>query len=185
MSSLSIYPEGGSKTPKLTTSDPAEIAALLAERGVRFEQWDASVALKKGATQDEILAAYADDVNRIMDEGGYKVADVLALTPDHPEKAAFRNKFLNEHTHSEDEVRFFVDGAGAFYFHIGDEALQVVCTKGDLMSVPTGVKHWFDMGPNPSFTVIRIFTDPAGWVANFTGDAIATKQPAYGEPVDA
>jgi 1,2-dihydroxy-3-keto-5-methylthiopentene dioxygenase len=61
----------------------------------------------------------------------------------------------------------------------------VICCRGDLMSVPTGVKHWFDMGPNPSFTVIRIFTDPAGWVAQFTGDKIAALQPAYGETVGA
>lgn len=185
MSALSIYPEGGSKTPKLTTTDPKQISALLKERGIRFEQWEASVPLKKGATQDEILKAYDKDVKRLMAEGGYKVADVLSLTPDNPNKVEFRNKFLNEHTHSEDEVRFFVDGEGAFYFHIGDEALQVICCKGDLMSVPTGVKHWFDMGPNPSFTVIRIFTDPAGWVAQFTGDKIAALQPAYGETVGA
>lgn len=179
MSALSIYPEGGSKTPKLTTSDPAKIAALLADRGVRFEQWEAAIPLAPGATQDEILKAYDKDVKRLMAEGGYKTADVLGLKPDHPDRAALRQKFLNEHTHSEDEVRFFVEGSGAFYFHIGDEVLQVVCTRGDLMSVPAGTRHWFDMGPAPHFTAIRIFTDPAGWVANFTGDEIASRQPRF------
>jgi 1,2-dihydroxy-3-keto-5-methylthiopentene dioxygenase len=181
MSTLAIYPEAGAKTPTLKTGDHDEIAAILHDRGIRFEKWEASVPLKRGATQDEILAAYAGDVERLKDEGGYKVADVLSLAPDHPDREALRKKFLNEHTHTEDEVRFFVDGAGAFYFHIGDEVLQVVCMKGDLMSVPAGVRHWFDMGPAPSFTAIRIFTDPAGWVANFTGDQIAGKQPSYGE----
>jgi 1,2-dihydroxy-3-keto-5-methylthiopentene dioxygenase len=181
MSTLAIYPEAGSKKATLKTSDHDEIAAVLHDRGIRFEKWEASVPLKPGASQDEILTAYQKDVERLKAEGGYKVADVLSLAPDHPDREALRKKFLNEHTHTEDEVRFFVDGAGAFYFHIDGEVLQVVCTKGDLMSVPAGTRHWFDMGPRPSFTAIRIFTDPAGWVANFTGDEIAAKQPRYGE----
>jgi 1,2-dihydroxy-3-keto-5-methylthiopentene dioxygenase len=181
MSTLAIYPEAGAKAPIVETSDHDQIAAILHDRGIRFEKWEAAVPLKPGASQDEILAAYAGDVERLKAEGGYKVADVLSLAPDHPEREALRKKFLNEHIHSEDEVRFFVDGAGAFYFHIGDEVLQVVCMKGDLMSVPAGVRHWFDMGPLPKFTAIRIFTDPAGWVANFTGDKIAETQPRYGE----
>ncbi len=181
MSTLAIYPEAGAERPILTTSDKAQIAAILHDKGIRFEQWEASVPLAPGASQEEILAAYADDVARLKAEGGYQTADVLSLQPDHPDRAALRTKFLNEHTHSEDEIRFFVEGAGAFYFHIDDQVLQVVCTKGDLMSVPAGTRHWFDMGPSPRFTAIRIFTDPAGWVASFTGDAIAERQPRYGE----
>jgi 1,2-dihydroxy-3-keto-5-methylthiopentene dioxygenase len=33
------------------------------------------------------------------------------------------------------------------------------------------------MGPDPSFTAIRLFNNPEGWVANFTGDAIAANFP--------
>ena len=184
MSRLAVYPEAGpeagSPAPVLETTAPTAIAALLRERGVRFEQWEASEPLSAGASQEDILAAYADDVERLKREGGYVVADVLSIAPDNPQRAELREKFLNEHTHSEDEVRFFVEGSGAFYFHIGDEVIQVVCAKGDLMSVPAGTRHWFDMGPAPSFTAIRIFTNPEGWVANFTGDPIAQSQPRFG-----
>jgi 1,2-dihydroxy-3-keto-5-methylthiopentene dioxygenase len=51
----------------------------------------------------------------------------------------------------------------------------VLCTQGDLIGVPDGTRHWFDMGPNPHFVAIRLFTNPAGWVANFTGDEIAAR----------
>jgi 1,2-dihydroxy-3-keto-5-methylthiopentene dioxygenase len=101
------------------------------------------------------------------------------MTPDHPQREAARRKFLDEHTHAEDEVRFFVEGAGAFYLHLGARVFQVVCGAGDLLSVPAGTKHWFDMGPAPRFTVIRLFTDPAGWVAEPTGDAIASRLPRF------
>jgi len=52
-----------------------------------------------------------------------------------------------------------------------------LCEKDDLISVPANTKHWFDMGPNPVFTAIRLFNNPEGWVARFTGDAIAEEFP--------
>ena len=79
-----------------------------------------------------------------------------------------REKFLFEHTHSEDEVRFFVKGQGLFCLHIGTKIYQVLCQKGDLISVPTLTPHWFDMGSDPEFTAIRLFNNTEGWVAKST-----------------
>mgnify|MGYP006276487783 CR=1 FL=1 len=90
---------------------------------------------------------------------------------------ALRQKFLAEHTHSEDEVRFFVEGRGLFCLHIGDAVLQLLCEQNDLISVPAGTKHWFDMGAAPSFCAVRFFNNTEGWVAAFTGDAIAASYP--------
>jgi 1,2-dihydroxy-3-keto-5-methylthiopentene dioxygenase len=104
------------------------------------------------------------------------------MTPDHPERQALRQKFLAEHTHSEDEVRFFVEGCGLFCLHIGDEVLQVLCERNDWLAVPAGTRHWFDMGPAPHFCALRFFNDPAGWVADFTGDPIAERYPRLDDP---
>ncbi len=112
-----------------------------------------------------------------MAENGFQSVDVVSLQPDHPDKAVFRQKFLNEHTHSEYEVRFFVDGQGMFYLHLNDQVYTVLCEKGDLISVPAGTTHWFDMGPNPRFKAIRLFTNPDGWVGHFTGSDIAERFP--------
>ena len=112
-----------------------------------------------------------------MAENGYQSWDVISLRADNPQKDALREKFLNEHTHGEDEVRFFVEGAGLFCLHIGDEVYQVLCEKNDLISVPAGTPHWFDMGSEPNFTAIRIFDNPEGWVAKFTGSEIAAGFP--------
>jgi 1,2-dihydroxy-3-keto-5-methylthiopentene dioxygenase len=101
----------------------------------------------------------------------------VSLTPDHPQAAAIRAKFLNEHTHSEDEVRFFVRGSGDFVLHVGGKVWAAHCVQGDLLSVPAGTRHWFDAGERPSFTALRIFTDPAGWVADFTGTDMAQRFP--------
>jgi hypothetical protein len=80
---------------------------------------------------------------------------------------------------SEDEARLFAEGSGAFYLHAGGKVLVVVCERGDYLRVPAGTRHWFDMGPDPEFTAVRLFTDPAGWVASFTGDPIADRFPRF------
>ena len=92
-----------------------------------------------------------------------------------------RRKFLDEHTHAEDEVRFFVEGEGTFYLHLGGRVFRTLCCRDDLISVPAGTPHWFDMGPAPRFAAIRLFTNPEGWVARFTGSPIAEGFPRHGE----
>ena len=183
MSRLSIFPDHGDDRgsglplPNLVCNDPASIQAALDERGVGFEQWPAAHALPPDADQSAILATYATEVARVQKEGGYQTVDAIRMTPDHPEREALRNKFLSEHTHAEDEVRFFVEGQGLFSLHINQEVLVTLCERGDLISVPAGTRHWFDMGPTPSFCALRFFNNSEGWVATFTGDSIAERFP--------
>ena len=177
MSRLRVYDQREPTRPLVTQLDHAAIARTLGEVGVRFERWDASQPIIPGASQDEVIAAYKDDIDRLQREKGYRAVDVISLTADHPQKGALRQKFLSEHVHSEDEVRFFVAGEGQFSLHIGERVYDVLCEQGDLIGVPDGTRHWFDMGPNPHFVAIRLFTNPDGWVAKFTGEAIADSFP--------
>jgi len=186
MTLLQVMPAGDAATVLLRTEDIAEIAAELAPHGISLERW-ATVPLATDAGQDEVLAAYAAEVARVSAEGPFPIVDVVRLVPDDadpewPAKAVgARTKFLEEHTHDEDEVRFFVEGAGCFYLHLGDKVYAVVCTEGDLMSVPAGTTHWFDMGSRPRFCAIRFFQEADGWVAGFTGDPISSGMPTLDE----
>ncbi|MDO1529696.1 acireductone dioxygenase [Fulvimonas sp. R45] len=184
MSRLRIFDENRPGTPLSVHTAHAAIARELAGVGVRFEQWAASQPIAPGASQDEVIAAYRADIDRLMREEGYQSVDVISLAPDHPDRAALRQKFLSEHTHSEDEVRFFVAGAGQFTLHIDGKVYDVLCEAGDLIGVPDGTRHWFDMSEAPSFVAIRLFTNKEGWVANFTGSDIAQGFPRM-EPVAA
>jgi 1,2-dihydroxy-3-keto-5-methylthiopentene dioxygenase len=177
MSRLRVFTEDRPDTPVRTLLDHAEIARDLGKVGVRFERWEANVPLAPGASQDAVIAAYRDDIARLMQEKGYQSVDVISLAPDHPDRAALRQKFLNEHTHSEDEVRFFVAGRGLFTLHIGEHVYEVLCEKGDLIGVPDNTRHWFDLSESPYFIAIRLFTNKEGWVANFTGSDIAGQFP--------
>jgi len=177
MSRLRIFDELRPQSPLAVLDQHAAIAAELARVGVRFEQWEASQPIAPGASQDEVIAAYRGDIDRLMGEAGYQAVDVISLTPDHPDRATLRQKFLSEHTHSEDEVRFFVAGSGQFTLHVDGKIYDVLCEKGDLIGVPDGTRHWFDMSESPYFVAIRLFTNKDGWVANFTGDEIASRFP--------
>ena len=177
MSELRIYSEGDGHAPLHTFTRHSDISRELNAVGVRFEQWEASKPVVPGASQDEVIAAYREDIERLQRERGYQAVDVISLTPDHPDRATLRQKFLNEHTHSEDEVRFFVAGRGQFTLHIGEKVYEVLCMQGDLIGVPDNTRHWFDMSEAPYFIAIRLFTNKEGWVANFTGSDIAQQFP--------
>lgn len=177
MSRLRIYDDTTPSTASAEHHEHAAIARELDAVGIRFEQWQASQAIAPGASQDEVIAAYRADIDRLMASEGYQSVDVISLTPDHPDRATLRQKFLDEHTHSEDEVRFFVAGSGQFTLHINGKVYEVLCEQGDLIGVPDGTPHWFDMSESPYFVAIRLFTNKEGWVANFTGTDIAGRFP--------
>ncbi len=178
MSRLSIYADDAPASPILVTEDAARIAEELNAIGVRFERWQSPVALAPEDSAETILDAYRPYLDGLMGETGAGSADVIKLTPDNPNAAALRQKFLSEHTHSEDEVRFFVHGSGNFIMHLNGRVYDAHCVQGDLISVPAGTKHWFDAGEAPFFTALRVFTDTSGWVAAYTGDTVHERFPA-------
>ena len=154
-------------------TDFPRIQAYLSAQGVELDRWEASFPLCETDTQERVLEAYAHKVRPYMETHGFKAADVINVHPGTPNLEALRAKFLQEHTHSENEVRFFVDGSGVFWFHFEDgQVARLVCIKGDFLSVPKGAKHWFDLAPEYFVKAIRIFTNPEGWVAAYTGSKI-------------
>ena len=177
MSRLTIYDDHAPRIPVLRTEDPAAIADALQPIGVRFERWSSPVALDEDAPPEAILSAYRPYLDGLMGEGGAGSADVISLTPDNPNGPALRQKFLSEHIHTEDEVRFFVRGSGSFVMHVDGRVYDAHCTEGDLISVPAGTKHWFDAGEQPRFTALRVFQDTTGWTPHYTGDAISERFP--------
>ena len=182
MSELTLFSDRSSDVV-LHTHDRALIEKELKQRGIGFERWPTQTRLDQGASQEEILAAYKHDIQRTQARGTYPTVDAIRIQPDHPDRANLRQKFLSEHTHSEDEVRFFVEGQGLFCLHLGDEVIQVLCEACDWISVPAVTRHWFDMGPAPEFCAIRFFCNPSGWVAEFTGDSISERYPLLTNPI--
>jgi 1,2-dihydroxy-3-keto-5-methylthiopentene dioxygenase len=167
----------------LVEKDPAKIRSFFNARQIVFEQWPAPAQLSGSATQEEVLESYAEVLQPYMAAHGYQTADVINVTPDNPNIEELSRKFLSEHTHSEDEVRFFVDGEGLFWFNLEngvDPPFCLICQKGDLISVPAGTKHWFDFGPKKFVKCIRVFIEVSGWTPHYTQSGLDTSYNALG-----
>jgi 1,2-dihydroxy-3-keto-5-methylthiopentene dioxygenase len=177
MSRLTVFADSRPDAPELVTEDATVMAEKLAPIGVQFERWDSPVTLAPDESAEIILEAFRPYLDKLMGAKGAGSADVVKLTPDNPAAPAMRQKFLAEHQHTEDEIRFFVHGSGHFVMHVDGKVYDAFCEAGDLISVPAHTKHWFDAGPEPFFTALRVFTDTSGWVAHFTGDDISARFP--------
>ena len=156
---------------KLT--NPEEIAANLASHGIDYERWTPSHPISDDAPPDEILNAYAREIDELKARGGYATADVIDVTPATPGLDAMLAKFNREHWHDEDEVRFTIAGHGLFYIHTETGAvLGIEVEAGDLIRIPRGTLHWFDLCADRRIRAIRLFQDTAGWTPHYTESRI-------------
>jgi len=151
-------------------TDPAEITAFLAANGIHYDRWPLEDRVDPAAPAEQILAAYAPEIDVLKERGGFVTADVIDVYPDTPNLDAMLAKFAKEHTHTEDEVRFILQGRGVFHINPDDDAKPVFGIEvwaGDLISVPLGTRHWFDLCNDRRIRAIRLFQDMSGWTPHY------------------
>ncbi|WP_113701822.1 cupin domain-containing protein [Nonomuraea lactucae] len=186
MTELRIMPQDGSSV-LACTRDPQDIGERLAAVGVRYERFAARRRFGADTEPPAVIDAYRDVVQPLVDEYGYRRVDAVRLVPraDDPlwleQVRQAGETFRAEHWHAEEEIRLVVEGRCCFYLHIGDRVHVLVCEAGDLVSVPQGVRHWFDMGAVPELCVIRLFRDEHGWRGAFTGEPLPDRFPRLDE----
>lgn len=157
----------------VTLTDTGAITSYLASRGIDYECWTLDNALPPDATPEAVLVAYSREVESLKRRGGYVVADVIDVTPDTPNLDAMLARFKTEHTHDEDEVRFILSGRGIFHLNPGGgPVFAVEVGPGDLIRVPRGTFHWFDLCAERRIRAIRLFQDPAGWTPHYTNSGV-------------
>lgn len=160
----------------LTLTDADEIKNHLGAIGIDYEHWENIENVSADASETEILAAFSGEIEKLKAKGGYVTADVINITPDTTNLEAMLERFRPEHWHDEDEVRFIVKGCGIF--HIAPESGDVTAVKmtaGDLIRVPRGTKHWFDLDENRTVRAIRLFQDMTGWTPHYTESGVEQK----------
>lgn len=154
---------------KKTLKEEPEIREYLSAIGVGYERWEPAHSLPEGASAGEVLAAYAPEIERLKSEGGYVTADVIDISSATPGLDAMLNRFNTEHWHDEDEVRFIIEGRGLFHIHPRDgQVVSITVEAGDLLRVPRGTWHWFDLCQEKRIRAIRLFQDTAGWTPHYT-----------------
>lgn len=154
-------------------TDYQEISEFLKPFGISYEKWDVDGRVGPEATNEEILDAYAPEIERLKEQGGFVTADVINVTPETPGLEEMLAKFNKEHTHSEDEVRFTIKGSGLFHIHPDNAPVFAVQVEsGDLISIPTGTQHWFDLCDDRTIRCIRLFEDTSGWTPYYVDNPV-------------
>ena len=158
---------------KRTLDDASDVIARLAGLGIEYERWEPSHPLPPGACADEVLAAYAPEIDRLKARGGYVTADVIDVHAQTPGLEGMLAKFRREHWHDEDEVRFIIEGRGLFHIHPGGgPVFAIEVEAGDLIRVPRGTHHWFDLCVDKRIRAIRLFQDTSGWTPHYTESGV-------------
>lgn len=152
--------------------DVAQISAFLEEHGLWYERWDLNRLPAIDASQETILNCYKEEIELLNKRGGFTTADVINVSPKTPGLDAMLQKFSPEHTHSEDEVRFVVHGRGVFHINpVSGPVFAVEMESGDLINVPAGTRHWFNLCEEKTIVTIRLFQDTTGWAPHYVDDS--------------
>jgi len=156
-----------------TLTQSAAIAEYLSTLGIDYEQWMPNYPIAKDAPPEDILDAYAKEIEELKARGGYVAADVIDVGPNTPGLEEMLAKFNREHWHDEDEVRFIIAGHGLFHIRPKDGPVVAIEVEGgDLIRVPRGTWHWFDLCADRRIRAIRLFQDMSGWTPHYTGSKV-------------
>ena len=152
-----------------TLTDQGDVTRYLAGLGIDYERWPSADRVAADATPEAVLAAYAAEIEQLKAKGGYVTADVIDVTPATPNLETMLAKFSTEHFHDEDEVRFIIRGRGLFHIHPREgPVIAIEVEAGDLIRVPRGTWHWFDLCADRDIRAIRLFQDKSGWTPHYT-----------------
>lgn len=165
-----------------TITEENEIKQFLAQYGVIYDRWGIDRLpedIRKDYEVDEenskvIIQAYQKELTELKEKMGYITEDIVVLSDKTPNLDALLEKFKREHHHTDDEVRFVVDGSGIFPIKIGGDVVDVHVEAGELIVVPAGARHWFELDENRKIKCIRVFKTPAGWEAIYNENEKAT-----------
>jgi 1,2-dihydroxy-3-keto-5-methylthiopentene dioxygenase len=180
VSQLALYNQFNLRAPLKVSDDHAIQVAELAEDGIYFAQHDILTMLPNTSpTGDQLLKLYEELVENVKREHNYLYADIARIHEDDVHGVVLRSQYISEHTHNEDEARFFIEGAVLVYIHVQEKIHILQCGAGDLLIIPKKVKHWMDIGPQPHFTAIRWYNTRGGLQTEFTGSYVAESTPRW------
>jgi 1,2-dihydroxy-3-keto-5-methylthiopentene dioxygenase len=117
-------------------------------------------------------ARYAAPVAELKRTRGYIEQDIVELSSATPNLDAICAKFVDEHSHDDDEVRFVLQGEGIFDIRSRDDRyMRVEVVRGDLIVVPKDRHHRFMLTESKAIRCVRLFKDKSGWTPNYRASA--------------
>eukprot|EP00928_Gymnodinium_smaydae_P072506 TRINITY_DN55859_c0_g1_i1.p1 TRINITY_DN55859_c0_g1~~TRINITY_DN55859_c0_g1_i1.p1 ORF type:complete len:644 (+),score=148.99 TRINITY_DN55859_c0_g1_i1:63-1994(+) len=104
-------------------------------------------------------------LQQLRAEWGMNYADIITITPELlPDYENKLKIFFEEHIHTDDEIRYILDGSGYFDVRdLEDKWVRIHCQKGDIISLPEGIYHRFTLDDKEYTKAMRLFVGDPIW----------------------
>ncbi|MDX1959780.1 MAG: cupin domain-containing protein [Leptospiraceae bacterium] len=156
-------------------SSVEEVKNFLAENNITYDFWEVPASSNPFTSKEtlndlekeELLQTLNHRFEYLKQKEGYQTRDLVVLHPNVPGIKDMLAKFDKVHYHTDEEVRYIIDGSGIFGFVGKGEKFLVHVVKGDFISIPRNTNHWFYLDEAMRIKAVRYFVDTAGWVPNY------------------
>lgn len=179
MSSLSVYSHTLPELPHKVLNHAEDIASTLAAVGIGYRKLELPAALLPGCGQEDFEAAYGLWLQELMEREGYKQQELFNLQRRHPQRLELRARYLDEHVQDSESAWLFLGGFAQLGLRVGEQVFLLLGERGDLLSLPAGSRHWFDLGEEPHALVLRLSAGEQ--TPSPSGDDIAGRFPRLGD----
>lgn len=153
--------------------DKKETKKFLQKYRIYTEYWEPEVT--DNLVLDP-LVKYKNQIEKLQKRFGYIASDSCTLDKNTPNLDRILSPFKKEHHHTDDEVRFIVEGEGIFGINpLTDPPFEIYVAKGDLLIIPAITRHWFKLTEKKNVCCIRIFKDNPKWEAVYEMQEKITK----------
>ncbi|KAL6641104.1 hypothetical protein ACP70R_019285 [Stipagrostis hirtigluma subsp. patula] len=106
-----------------------------------------------------------ENLKKIREARGYSYVDICDVCPEKlPNYETKIKNFFEEHLHTDEEIRYCLEGSG--YFDVrdqNDQWIRIAVKKGGMIVLPAGMYHRFTLDSNNYIKAMRLFVGEPVW----------------------